>query len=95
MIWVIGSTGMLGAQVCRVLDKEKMRFVATSSDVDARDYKALKDFVSKWETENYLSAHKKDGARAKIYLLKEGYFSGILHRNRIEISVICIRSSGK
>lgn len=66
MIWVIGSTGMLGAQVCRVLDKEKMRFVATSSDVDARDYKALKDFVSKWETENYLSAHKKDGARAKI-----------------------------
>ena len=66
MIWVIGSTGMLGTQICRALDKEKMRFVATSSDVDVRDYKVLKDFVSKWETENYLSAHKKDGARAKI-----------------------------
>lgn len=66
MIWVIGSTGMLGAEVCRVLEKNKMRFVATSSDVDARDYKVLKDFVSKWETENYLSTHKSDGERAKF-----------------------------
>lgn len=66
MIWVIGSSGMLGAEVCRVLEKNKMRFVATSSDVDARDYKVLKDFVSKWETENYLSTHKSDGARAKF-----------------------------
>ena len=66
MIWVIGSTGMLGAELCRVLEKNKMRFVATSSDIDARDYKVLKDFVSKWETENYLSTHKSDGTRAKF-----------------------------
>lgn len=66
MIWVIGSTGMLGAEVCRVAQKEKIPLAATASDVDARDYNALKDFTEKCETQNYLASHKAQGQRAKI-----------------------------
>lgn len=62
MIWVIGSTGMLGAELCRLLQKNKLQFVGTSSDVDARDFKALKAFADKRETENYMTAHKKGEA---------------------------------
>ena len=58
MIWVIGSTGMLGAELCRLLQKNKIQYAGTSSDVDARDCKALKAFADKWERENYVSAHK-------------------------------------
>ena len=58
MIWVIGSTGMLGAELCRLLQKNKIPFAGTSSGVDARDYKALKDFVEKWESENYFTARQ-------------------------------------
>ena len=58
MIWVIGSAGMLGAEFCRLLQKNKIQFAGTSSDVDARDFNALKAFYDKWERENYLSAHK-------------------------------------
>lgn len=66
MIWVIGSTGMLGAEVCRAAQKEKIPLVATASDVDARDYNALKDFTEKCETQNYVASHKASGQRAKI-----------------------------
>lgn len=66
MIWVIGSTGMLGAEVCRAAQKEKIPFAATASDVDVRDYNALKDFTEKCETKNYLASHKTQGQRAKI-----------------------------
>ncbi len=62
MVWVIGSTGMLGAEVCGLLQKNKVQFAGTSSDVDARDYKALKSFADKWERENYLAAHQKGTA---------------------------------
>lgn len=62
MIWVIGSTGMLGAEFSRLLQKNKIQFAGTSSDVDARDYKALKAFAEKFERENYISAHKKGEA---------------------------------
>lgn len=58
MIWVIGSTGMLGAEFCRLLQKNKIQFVGTSSDVDARDFMTLKAFVDKWERDNYVSAHQ-------------------------------------
>ena len=58
MIWVIGSTGMLGAETCRLLQKNKIPFTGTSSDVDARDFKALKSFVEKWESDNYYTARQ-------------------------------------
>lgn len=65
MIWVIGSTGMLGAEFTRLLQKNKIQHVGTSSQVDARDFKALKAFANNWETENYLAAHK-NGSPSRI-----------------------------
>ncbi len=62
MIWVIGSTGMLGAEFSRLLQKNKMTFTGTSSAVDARDFKALKAFADNWVTENYMEAHKNGKA---------------------------------
>ncbi len=58
MIWVIGSTGMLGMEFCRLLKKNKISFVASSSEVDARQFKALKDFAQKWESDNYLTSRQ-------------------------------------
>ena len=65
MMWVIGSTGMLGAEFTRLLQKNKIQHVGTSSQVDARDFKALKAFANNWETENYLAAHK-NGSPSRI-----------------------------
>ena len=59
MIWLIGASGMLGASVALLLKKNKIPFVGTSSDVDARDYKKLREFAEKWESDNYLSARQK------------------------------------
>lgn len=53
---------MLGAEFCRLLEKNKIQFVGTSSDVDAREYSALKAFADKWETDNYMEAHKNGTA---------------------------------
>lgn len=49
---------MLGAEFCRLLQKNKIQFVGTSSAVDARDFKALKAYADKWERENYMAAHQ-------------------------------------
>ena len=65
MIWVIGANGMLGSEFCRLLQGNKIQHAKSSSDVDARDFKALKAFADKWERENYLSAHK-NGEQGRI-----------------------------
>lgn len=62
MIWVIGATGMLGEEFCRLLEKNKIQYVGTSSSVDARDFAALKAYADKWERDNYMAAHKNGGA---------------------------------
>ncbi len=62
MIWVIGSTGMLGAELCGLLQKNKIQYIGTSSDVDVTDYNALRAYAGKWETENYFEAHKNGEA---------------------------------
>ena len=52
---------MLGAEFSRLLQKNKIQFAGTSSEVDARDYKTLKAFAEKCERDNYLLAHKNGG----------------------------------
>lgn len=58
MIWVIGNSGMLGAELCRLLEKNKVEHIGSASATDARDFNALKTFAANWETENYIRAHK-------------------------------------
>lgn len=46
MIWVIGSKGMLGTELCRELSEKKLDFVGTDSQVDITDYLLLENFTS-------------------------------------------------
>ncbi|WP_147612473.1 dTDP-4-dehydrorhamnose reductase [Treponema pectinovorum] len=45
MIWVVGSTGMLGSEVCRQLKEKKINFTGTSSAIDITDIFALQNFI--------------------------------------------------
>ena len=47
MIWVIGSKGMLGTELCNQLNTAGVQHVATDLEVDILDKTALDDFASK------------------------------------------------
>ncbi len=44
MIWLIGSTGMLGSEIAQRLEKNGIPFVGTGSEVDITDFDALMKF---------------------------------------------------
>ncbi|WP_407425655.1 dTDP-4-dehydrorhamnose reductase [Treponema sp.] len=46
MIWVIGSKGMLGTEVCRTLKENKIDFIGTDSNVSILDFKVLEEFAA-------------------------------------------------
>jgi dTDP-4-dehydrorhamnose reductase len=52
MIWVIGSKGMLGTELCRQLDKAGLSYAGTDLDTDILDPKALKEFADRSNSEN-------------------------------------------
>lgn len=45
MIWVTGSEGMLGRELCGLLSETKYRFVATDREVDITDQESIADFL--------------------------------------------------
>jgi len=45
MIWLIGSTGMLGSEIATVLKKNNIDFVGTSSEVDITNFDSLLSFT--------------------------------------------------
>ena len=50
MIWLIGSRGMLGQELARVFDQNKMQWVGTNSDVDITSSEALETFAASHDT---------------------------------------------
>lgn len=46
MIWVIGSHGMLGTELCRLLKENNIDFAGTDRNVDMTDFSSLEDFAS-------------------------------------------------
>ena len=46
MIWVIGNKGMLGTELCDVLNERKIDFIETGHEVDITDKQALDNFIS-------------------------------------------------
>ena len=48
MVWVIGSGGMLGTEVCRQLGNSGIQYVKSGLDVDITDIDALRAFASLW-----------------------------------------------
>ena len=47
MIWVIGGKGMLGAELCEVLEHDNIPLLATDVDVDITNADALNEFAKK------------------------------------------------
>ena len=53
MIWLIGCNGMLGQEVARQLNENKLHWVGTDKEVDITNPDALEDFERKNETSSY------------------------------------------
>ena len=47
MIWLIGSKGMLGTEVSRQLNENKIDFVSSDADIDITDFEKLDEFAKK------------------------------------------------
>ena len=59
MIWVVGSTGMLGSEVTKLLTENKLTFIGTGHEVDITDYNVVESFIQQQETKAYLYSHAK------------------------------------
>lgn len=53
MIWVIGSKGMLGTEVCAQLEAMKLPWIGTGKEVDVSNYDDLEKFTKSMETASY------------------------------------------
>lgn len=53
MIWLIGCKGMLGSEVAKQLDENKLPWVGTDKEVDITDSQSLFDFENSIETASY------------------------------------------
>ena len=45
MIWIIGSRGMLGTELCRLLENKGFDITATDREIDFTDIKALEEYA--------------------------------------------------
>ncbi len=61
MIWLIGSKGMLGQELARAFDQNKMQWVGTNSDVDIGSSEALETFAASHD----ISAGRTGNAASK------------------------------
>ncbi len=66
MIWVIGSKGMLGAEIARVFNENRISWIGTDREVDITDYSALEKFADKQGT-----AAKKTGLTVSKGIIPE------------------------
>lgn len=58
MIWVIGSEGMLGHEVCEALKASELYFVGSGHEVDITDPRNIDNFITKTESTHYVQMHK-------------------------------------
>ena len=70
MIWVTGCNGMLGTEICRQLEKNKLAWIGTGSETDITNYEVLEKFFTSKETELYPKYHNQpsldvDGGKIK------------------------------
>ena len=50
MIWVVGSSGMLGKELCEYLANKNIAFIGTDKECDIADLQVLKNFVDGKDT---------------------------------------------
>lgn len=80
MVWVIGSGGMLGTEVCRQLDNSGIQYVKSGLDVDITDIGALRAFASRWSVDwivNCAAYTAVDKAESEAELCKKVNEDGV------------------
>ena len=80
MIWVIGSGGMLGTEVCRQLENCGIQHVKTGLDVDITDLDALRSFACRWSVDwiiNCAAYTAVDKAESEVELCKKVNEDGV------------------
>lgn len=75
MIWVIGSNGILGSELCRQFEKKKIPFVSSDIEVDITNAECIESFIRKQESTSYLTSSKKvhDDSKIKWIINCAGY----------------------
>lgn len=53
MIWLIGCKGMLGSEIARQLEENKLPWIGTDREVDITDLQALENFANSTRTSSY------------------------------------------
>lgn len=56
MIWVIGAKGMIGSELCKQLEKNKIPFVASDKEVDITNSVNIDTFIREQESASYLNS---------------------------------------
>lgn len=59
MIWLVGCKGMLGTEVSKVLEENKLPWVGTDREVDITNIEALEQFESSVSTSSYFPSQLK------------------------------------
>ena len=80
MVWVIGSGGMLGTEVCRQLGNSGIQYVKSGLDVDITDIDALRAFASRWSVDwiiNCAAYTAVDKAESEAELCKKVNEDGV------------------
>ena len=74
MIWVIGCKGMLGTEVSRQLEANKLPWIGTDREIDITNPQALEAFAKSIETSAYFPSQLSHSQRQINWIINcSGY----------------------
>lgn len=77
MIWLIGCKGMLGSEVSKQLEENKLPWVGTDKEVDITNPQALEDFVNKIETASYFPSELTHSERKINWIINCSAYTNV------------------
>jgi len=77
MIWLIGCKGMLGSEVSKQLEENKLPWVGTDREVDITDYNALEAFTKSIETASYFPSELSRSERQINWIINCSAYTNV------------------
>lgn len=77
MIWLIGCKGMLGSEVAKQLDENKLPWVGTDKEVDITDPDALTAFEKSIETASYFPSELQHSDRQIKWIINCSAYTNV------------------
>lgn len=77
MIWLIGCKGMLGTEVSRQLEANKMPWIGTDREVDITNPQALEDFAKSVETSAYYPSELSHSERQIKWIINCSAYTNV------------------